>query len=136
MDSSDTKTQRLIDIAHEACDIGGRNAKVGVKLGTLGFEIQKYVEDKGCSVVMDYVGHGIGRNLHEEPQVPNFGMPNEGFTLEENMVVCIEPMVNEGTFQVKTLADGWTVATRDHKRSTHWENMFLVKKSGGERLTV
>ena len=94
------------------------------------------MEGKGCSTVLDYVGHGIGRNLHEEPQVPHFGVPNQGFTLEENMIICIEPMVNEGGFQVKTLADGWTVATRDHKRSAHWENMFLVKKNGGERLTV
>lgn len=136
VDSDDTESQRLIDAAREACMIGGRNAKTGVKLGTLGFEIQKYVEDLGYSVVMDYVGHGIGRHLHEEPQVPNFGIPNEGFTLEENMVICIEPMVNEGTFKVKTLADGWTVVTRDHKRSAHWENMFLVTKNGGERLTI
>ncbi len=136
VDSDDATAQRLIDFAHEACEIGGRNAKVGTKLGTLGFEIQKYVEENGYGVVMDYVGHGIGKNLHEEPQVPNFGIPDEGFTLRENMIICIEPMVNEGTFQVKTLADGWTVVTRDHKRSAHWENMFLVRKNGGEKLTA
>lgn len=136
VDSDDPDGQKLIDVTHECCMIGGRNAKAGVKLGTLGYEIEKYAESHGYSVVMDYVGHGIGRNLHEEPQVPNFGIPNQGFILEENMVICIEPMVNEGTFKVNTLADGWTVVTRDHKRSAHWENMFLVTKTGGERLTA
>jgi len=129
--------QKLIDVAHYACEEIGKNyAKAGIPLGTLGYNIEKYVESKGYSVVMDYVGHGIGTSLHEEPQVPNFGVPDQGFVLKENMVICIEPMVNEGTYKVKTLADGWTVVTADGKRSAHWENMFLVTKDGGEILTV
>ena len=82
------------------------------------------------------MGHGIGHNLHEEPQVPNYGSPDTGFTLKKNMVICIEPMINQGTFKVHTLKNQWTVVTNDKKVSAHWENMYLVGTTKGERLTI
>ncbi len=136
IDSDDRDKLRLIRTARECCEKGGELARDGMKLGTLGNEIQRIAEDEGYSVVRDYVGHGIGRALHEDPQVPNYGLTGTGFLLKKGMVICIEPMVNEGTFEVRTKKDGWTVVTKDEKQSAHWENMYLVGDEKGERLTV
>ena len=95
-----------------------------------------YVEHSGFSVVRDFVGHGIGRNLHEDPEVPNFGMPGRGPKLREGMVLAIEPMVNVGDCKVLTLSDGWTVVTKDRKLSAHYENTVAILPDGPEILTL
>lgn len=106
------------------------------RLGDLSHAVQQCVEAEGFSVVRDFVGHGIGRQLHEEPQVPNFGSPGTGPRLMPGMVLAIEPMVNEGGWGVEILKDGWTVVTRDRKRSAHFEHMVAVTKDGPEILTL
>jgi len=99
---------------------------VGYRLSDVSHAVQKYVEENGFSVVRDYVGHGIGTALHEDPQVPNYGSPGKGPRLVAGMVIAIEPMVNEGTFRVQTLGDEWTVVTADGKLSAHYENTIAI----------
>ena len=98
-------------------------------------EIETFVEKHNFSVVREFAGHGIGKNLHEEPEIPNFGIPHTGFKLKENMVIAIEPMINMGKPDLKILPDGWTVITADGLPSAHFENTVLVKKNGFEILT-
>ena len=98
--------------------------------------IQKYVENNGFSVVRQFVGHGIGSNLHEEPEIPNFGRPGEGPVLTEGMVLAIEPMINMGTWEAKIISNGWTAVTKDDKPSAHFEHTVAVAKRGYEILTV
>ena len=131
----DKKYEILINTAREAFKIAFEKALPGMKTGDIGFIIEKYVEKNGFSVVKQFAGHGIGRNLHEPPEVPNFGIPGEGEVLKENMVIAIEPMINEGISDVEICEDGWTVITRDRKYSAHYENCILVKKNGNEILT-
>lgn len=128
--------ERLLNISQEAMWQGIAKAKIGAKVGEISSTIQKYVESNGYSVVRELVGHGIGRNLHEEPSVPNFGKPSSGAILREGTTICIEPMVNEGTMDVVTLDDGWTMVTRDGKLSAHFEHTVAVTKEGPEILTV
>ena len=97
--------------------------------------MQRYAESHGFSVVRKYTGHGIGKNLHEDPQVPNFGKPSQGPKLVEGMALAIEPMVNAGGWDVEELADGWTVVTKDRKRSAHFEQTIIVGKHQAEVLT-
>ncbi len=130
------KKQALIEAAKASCERAGELSSDGAKLGTLGSEIQQIAESRGFSVVRDYVGHGIGEHLHEDPQVPNYGIRDTGFALKEGMVICIEPMVNAGGFAVSTRADGWTVETKDKSLSAHWENMYLVGKDRGIRINI
>ncbi len=106
------------------------------RLYDIGAAVQGYAESYGYSVVRDYVGHGIGTKLHEEPQVPNYGEANTGFRLKEGMVFAIEPMVNAGTHEVELLADGWTVVTKDRKLSVHFEHTIAILPEGPEILTV
>jgi methionyl aminopeptidase len=106
-----------------------------MRLGDVSFAIQKHAESNGFSVVREYVGHGIGRKLHEEPPVMNFGQPGTGARLEAGMVICIEPMINEGSKDVRTLSDGWTVVTSDGKLCAHEEHMVAVTDDGSEILT-
>jgi methionyl aminopeptidase len=94
------------------------------------------VEGHGFSVVRDFVGHGIGKDLHEEPQIPNFGSPHQGPRLEKGMVFALEPMVNEGTYEVRILSDGWTVVTADGKRSAHFEHTIAITEGGAEILSI
>jgi len=122
---SDEK-QRLMKVTEEARDIGIAQAVAGNKLGTLGHAIQKHVEQNGFSIVREYVGHGIGKKLHEEPQVPNYGVPHTGIKLMKGMCLAIEPMVNAGSFRTKTKSDGWTVVTIDGKPSAHFEDSIAV----------
>ncbi|HXH61330.1 MAG TPA: type I methionyl aminopeptidase [Fimbriimonadaceae bacterium] len=128
--------KRLMNVARESLFQGIAKAKVGNRLGDIGSTIQKYVEGSGYSVVREMVGHGIGQSLHEEPNVPNFGRPGTGLRLKEGMTFCIEPMVNEGTHKVKTLADGWTLVTADGRLSAHYEHTVAVTKGGPVLLTV
>ena len=106
-------------------------------MGDISSTVQKYCEKHGYGVVRDLVGHGIGRNLHEEPHsVPNFGPAGRGEVLREGLTICIEPMINQGTFKVVTLPDKWTLKTADHKLSAHFEHTIAVTRDGPEILTV
>jgi len=127
---------KLIDITRESFFQGIKFAKEGNKLTDISHEIQSYVEAAGFSVVRDFVGHGIGRKVHEDPNVPNFGKPGKGPKLLEGMVLAIEPMVNAGTNKVKTLKDGWTVVTADSSLSAHYENTVAILSDGPKILTL
>jgi methionyl aminopeptidase len=131
----DSGKQRLIDITRQALYKGIQEARPGNRLGDISSAIQKYVESKGFSVVRDYVGHGIGLALHEDPEIPNYGVPNTGPVLKRGMVFAIEPMVNMGTFRTRTLSDGWTVVTQDRRPSAHFEHTVAVTESEPRILT-
>ncbi|WP_160683222.1 type I methionyl aminopeptidase [Clostridium sp. C2-6-12] len=128
--------QKLIDITRESFFQGIKFAKEGNKLTDISYGIQSYVEAAGFSVVRNFVGHGIGRKVHEEPNVPNFGKSGKGPKLVKGMVLAIEPMVNAGTHKVKTLKDGWTVVTADSSLSAHYENTVAILSDGPEILTL
>ena len=128
--------QKLIDITRESFFQGISFAKEGNKLTDISYGIQSYVEAAGFSVVRDFVGHGIGQKVHEEPNVPNFGKAGRGPKLLNGMVLAIEPMVNAGTHKVKTLKDGWTVVTADTSLSAHYENTVAILSDGPEILTL
>ena len=130
------EAQRLIDVTRDSFFKGIEYAKVGNRLSDISHEIQSYVEAAGFSVVRDFVGHGIGRNVHEDPNVPNFGKSGRGPKLQEGMVLAIEPMVNAGTYKVTTLKDGWTVVTADNYLSAHYENTVAILSDGPEILTL
>lgn len=125
----------LLQVTELALQVGITQARVDNHLSDISNAIQNFVEAKGYSVVRDFVGHGIGRNLHEEPEIPNFGPPHQGPVLEEGMVLAIEPMVNLGSWQTKILDDGWTVETLDGKPSAHFEHTIAVTKEGPRILT-
>jgi len=127
--------KKLIEVAKKAFNIGVEQIKEGATTGDIGSAIQEFVEGNGFSVVRAFAGHGIGRKLHECPEVANFGEKGEGEILKEGMVLCIEPMVNEGTYEVKILEDGWTAVTIDGKYSAHYENEVIVRKEKGEVLS-
>ena len=130
------EAQRLIDVTRDSFFKGIEYAKVGNRLSDISHEIQSYVEAAGFSVVRDFVGHGIGRNVHEDPNVPNFGKSGRGPKLVEGMVLAIEPMVNAGTYNVRTLKDRWTVVTADNSLSAHYENTVAILSDGPEILTL
>lgn len=130
------EAERLIDITRDSFFKGIEHAKVGNRLSDISYEIQSYVEAAGFSVVRDFVGHGIGRDVHEDPNVPNFGKSGRGPKLQEGMVLAIEPMVNAGTYKVRTLKDGWTVVTADNSLSAHYENTVAILSDGPEILTL
>ena len=132
----DAEAQRLLDVTDRALTIGIEKAKTGNRLYDISHAIQAWVESHGFSVVRDFVGHGIGKSLHEEPQIPNFGSPNQGPRLEPGMVFALEPMVNEGGYAVKILSDGWTVVTADGKRSAHFEHTIAITDGEPEILSV
>jgi methionyl aminopeptidase len=129
-------TKRLLSVAKESLMQGIAKAKPGLRVGDISAAVQKYVERNGCSVVRDLVGHGIGRDLHEEPSVPNFGRAGKGPVLREGMTICIEPMVNQGTWKVRTLPDDWTIVTKDGKLSAHFEHTVAVMADGPKILTT
>jgi methionyl aminopeptidase len=129
------EAKELLDATRESLEAGIRAAVSGNHIGDIGHAVQSYVEARGYSVVRDFVGHGIGRKLHEEPQIPNYGMPGVGPKLRPGMVLAIEPMVNAGTCDVETLDDDWTAVTLDGKLSSHWEHTVLVTDQGPEVLT-
>lgn len=130
------RTQRLLEITQEALMKGIEKMAVGNRLGDVGAAVQSHVESEGFGVVRDYVGHGIGRNLHEEPQVPNYGEPGSGLRLKAGMVLAIEPMINEGTGAVKLLSDDWTVVTADGKASAHFEHSVAITENGPDILSL
>ena len=127
--------KRLIKITNEALYKGIAEARTSNRLGDISAAVQEHVESAGFSVVRDFVGHGIGQKLHEEPQIPNFGVRGRGIALKAGMVFAIEPMVNEGTYQVKVLKDGWTVVTLDGKLSAHFEHTIAITENGPDILS-
>lgn len=126
---------RLVGVTRQALYEGIKAAMVGCRLGDVSHAIQKFVEKNGFSVVREFVGHGIGRQLHEEPEVPNYGMPGRGPLLKEGMVLAIEPMVNIGTWRSEILDNGWTAVTGDRLPSAHFEHTVAVTDQGPEILT-
>ncbi|MCE5322438.1 type I methionyl aminopeptidase [bacterium] len=135
-DKGTEEAKRLLRVTREALYMGIDAARVGNRLSDIGHAIQSYVEKNGYSVVRDLVGHGIGRNMHEDPHVPNYGMPGKGVRLEEGMTLAIEPMVNVGTYEVETLGDSWTVVTADGSLSAHFEHTVAIRRDGPDILTV
>ncbi len=129
------QAQRLIDTTREALYEGIRAAVAGGRVGDIGAAVQEYAQARGYSVVRDFVGHGIGSKLHEEPSVPNFGIRNRGVRLMPGMTIAIEPMINEGSYGVKTMPDGWTVKTLDGKLSAHFEHTVAITVDGPVILT-
>ncbi|GAA0078267.1 type I methionyl aminopeptidase [Clostridium sp. CTA-5] len=130
------QAQKLIDVTRESFFEGIKFAKEGNRLSSISHEIQNYIEAAGFSVVRDFVGHGIGRKVHEDPEVPNFGIEGRGPKLVKGMVLAIEPMVNAGTYKVRTLRNGWTVVTVDGSLSAHYENTVAILPDGPEILTL
>lgn len=130
------KAKKIVKITEESFFNGIKYANTNFRLLDISSAIQKYVEENGFAVIRDYFGHGIGRNLHEEPTIPNFGKPNRGIKLRAGMVLAIEPMVAENSYDVKTLEDGWTVITADNGLAAHYENTIAITSNGPEILTL
>lgn len=122
----DEESQKLLDVTKEARRIGIEQMVAGNRLGDVGNAIQKYVESNGFSVVRDFAGHGVGKAMHEDPCIPNYGRKGRGIKIEEGMVLAIEPMVNVGSYKVNITDDGWTVVTKDGKRSAHFEHTVAI----------
>ncbi len=129
------EAEKLIRVTKESFYEGLKMAQAGNRVYDIGARVQTYVEQNGFSVVRSLVGHGVGSALHEDPEVPNFGTPGRGARLMPGMTLAIEPMVNQGTYHVNTLSDGWTVVTADGKLSAHYEHTILVKDGEAEILT-
>ena len=129
------ETQRLLDSTKEALNRGMARATAGARVGDISSAVQSYAEGRGYSVVRQYVGHGIGRALHEEPQVPNYGKSGQGALLRKGMTIAIEPMLNVGGWETVQLEDGWTVRTADGKLSAHFEETVAITGAGPEVLT-
>jgi methionyl aminopeptidase len=126
---------RLIAVTEQSFWEGMKYARFGYRVSDISAAVQKYVEDNGFSVVRDYVGHGVGANLHESPEVPNYGRPGHGPRLAPGMTLAVEPMVNQGDWKVKVMRDGWTVRTADGSLAAHYENSILITKGEPEILT-
>jgi methionyl aminopeptidase len=127
--------KRLVAVTYDAMWHGIMHVKPGVRLGDIGYAIQKFAEAQGFSVVREFCGHGIGRNFHEEPQVLHYGRPGTGLKLQPGMIFTVEPMVNAGRPGIRCLADGWTIVTADHSLSAQWEHTVLVTQDGYEIMT-
>ena len=130
------QAQKLIDVTRESFFQGLKYARVGYRISDIGHAVQEYVEANGFSVVRAYVGHGVGRELHEDPEVPNFGAPGHGPRLIPGMTIAIEPMVNVGSFDIRILPNEWTVVTKDGSLSAHYENTVLITDGEPEILTM
>jgi methionyl aminopeptidase len=132
----DDNTRKLLQVTETSLFKGISEIKPGQRLSNISHAIQTYVEENGFSIVREYVGHGIGQDLHEAPQLPHFGPPNKGPRLKPGMVLCVEPMVNAGSRYVQTLADNWTVVTVDGKNCAHFEHTIAITEEGYEILTL
>jgi len=130
-----TEALRLMEITEKSLNAGIENCRIGQRLFDVSHAIQEIAESAGFSVVREYVGHGIGREMHEDPQIPNFGTPGKGPLLEEGMVLALEPMINEGSHKVEVLSDNWTVVTEDRKLSAHFEHTVAITINGPVILT-
>lgn len=130
------EAQRLIDVTRQSFFEGIAQAREGNRISDISHAVQAYVEANGFSVVREYVGHGVGRNMHEAPEIPNYGAPGHGPKLIRGMTIAVEPMVNAGTAAIRQMSDGWTVKTRDGKYAAHYENTILVTDGEPEILTA
>ncbi len=131
-----SEAQALMDATRESLYEGIKAAKAGARIGDIGSAVQRYAEARGYSVVRDYVGHGVGAKMHEDPSVPNYGTPGRGVRLLPGMTIAIEPMINQGVKEVKTLEDGWTTVTTDGKLSAHFEHSIAITSEGPVILTL
>lgn len=131
----DVEVKNLLNVTQESLDKGIEQAIAGNRLSDISHAVQTHAEKHGYGVVRDYVGHGIGRNMHEDPQIPNYGIPGHGPRLKPGMTLAIEPMINMGTHAVNVLNDGWTVVTADGKPSAHFEHTIAITPDGPEILT-
>ena len=129
------EAKRLIDTTRESLYKGIEQAVPGNRIGDIGHAVQQYCEERGYGVVRDFVGHGVGRKLHEDPSVPNFGHEGRGIRLLPGMTLAIEPMINQGTYKVKQLSDGWTVVTEDGKLAAHFEHTIAITSNGPVIMT-
>lgn len=131
-----SEKKKLLEVTEKSLYIGIDQAKAGGRLHDISFAIQSYVEENGFSIVRDLCGHGVGRYLHEDPSIPNFGKKGTGVSLKNGMTLAIEPMVNAGRYDVKILADGWTISTMDRLPSAHFEHTILIENDKPEILTI
>ena len=129
------EARELMEAAQRALYVGMAQMKPGNRIGDISYAVQDFVEGQGFSVIRDFVGHGIGRAMHEDPQVPNFGKPGKGSKLETGLVLAIEPMVAAGSWEVDILEDAWTVVTRDRQWAAHYEDTIALTEKGPENLT-
>lgn len=127
---------KLIKVTEESFFRGIEFAKVGYRLSDISHAVQKHAEGAGFGVIRDYVGHGVGRNLHEDPQIPNYGDPGKGPRLQEGMALAIEPMIVQGSYETETLLNDWTVVTADGGLSAHYENTIVINDGEPELLTL
>ena len=131
----DNKTKQLLKVTKESLYKGIEMAVSGNRIGDIGYAVQRYAESFGYGVVRELVGHGVGKNLHESPEVPNYGRKGKGILLKERLVIAIEPMINMGVKQIKQHNDGWTITTFDKKPSAHFEHTIVVRKGKAEILS-
>ncbi|MFC3022269.1 type I methionyl aminopeptidase [Vibrio zhugei] len=136
MPQAPRSSQTLVDTAYHAMWQGIQQIAPGAHSGDLGYAIHQYAMQQGCSVVREFCGHGVGKQLHEPPQILSVGLPKHGVVLQEGMVFTVEPIINQGNAQVRTLEDGWTVVTQDHQLSAQFEHTVLVTDTGFEVLTL
>jgi methionyl aminopeptidase len=127
--------QKLLDATRMCLELGVEQATIGKRIGDIGYAVQNYAETNGYGVVRELVGHGVGIQLHEAPEVPNYGRRGQGLVMTEGLVIAIEPMINLGTKNVRQLKDGWTIETQDGKPSAHFEHTVAVGKGGAEKLS-
>jgi methionyl aminopeptidase len=130
------EAEKLVRVTEESLEAGISEIREGNRLGDIGHAVQQVVEGAGFAVVREYVGHGVGRALHEDPQIPNYGQPRKGLPLKRGMVIAVEPMVNMGDWPTRALADGWTVVTADGSLSAHFEHTIALTSNGREVLTA
>jgi methionyl aminopeptidase len=135
-DPFSAEAEKLVRVTEEALEAGISQIVAGARLSDVGAAVQQVAEGAGFSVVREYVGHGIGRNLHEDPQIPNYGEPGRGPLIKPGLVVAVEPMVNIGGWETRVLADDWTVVTEDGSLSAHFEHTIAVTEDGREVLTA
>lgn len=129
------EAKRLLMVTKKSLRLGIKKARAGITTGDLGHTIQKYIEDQGYGVVRDLCGHGIGKEVHEDPKIPNYGQRHKGVELKEGMVICIEPMVTIGDYSLKKAKDGYGFATRDGSLAAHFEHTLVITKDGAKVLT-
>ncbi|MCI1779519.1 MAG: type I methionyl aminopeptidase [Bacteroidales bacterium] len=132
----DEETSRLLEVTEKSVDLGAAQAIAGNRIGDIGHAVQSYCESFGFTVVREMVGHGLGKSMHEEPEVPNYGKPGYGKKLREGLVICIEPMINAGTRSIYLDDNGWTVRTSDGKKSAHFEKTVVVRHDESQILTT
>lgn len=136
MEDADEEKVQLAKVTEQSFFEGMKVLKAGARLGDLGHAIQSYAESFGYGVVRAMVGHGIGRDMHEDPEVPNYGVAGRGLRLKAGMTIAVEPMINAGTYDVEMLSDGWTIVTKDNRPSAHYENTVLITEDGVEILSL